>query len=203
MHIPREITPLTDEQRDLIDADAVEFASNLAKKLTKNHPKHSRQEVISAAYEGLTQAAQDYDPANWGKAGFKTYAAIRIRGHVLDHLRKEHPRGRRKSEAQVIYYGRPVAGNNGDEFASTRDLVYDACLMITDPAPDFELADAVTDTLKCLPARHKEVMRSLYLDPETNMKKTGQQLGFSESRVSQLHSQSLNYLRERLTQGSP
>ena len=49
-------------------------------------PPLSHEDLVSAGTLGLVRAARDYDPAH--KAGFKTYAYIRIRGAVLDELRK-------------------------------------------------------------------------------------------------------------------
>ena len=49
-------------------------------------PPLSYEDLVSAGTVGLVRAAQDYDPSH--QAGFKTYAYIRIRGAVLDELRR-------------------------------------------------------------------------------------------------------------------
>ena len=49
-------------------------------------PPLSHEDLVSAGTLGLVRAARDYDPSH--QAGFKTYAYIRIRGAVLDELRK-------------------------------------------------------------------------------------------------------------------
>lgn len=49
-------------------------------------PPLSYEDLISAGTVGLVRAARDYDPSH--QAGFKTYAYIRIRGAILDELRR-------------------------------------------------------------------------------------------------------------------
>lgn len=54
--------------------------------ITYIKPPLSYDDLISAGAVGLVKAAHDYDPAH--QAEFKTYAYIRIRGAILDELRK-------------------------------------------------------------------------------------------------------------------
>lgn len=49
-------------------------------------PPLSYDDLVSAGTVGLVKAARDYDPSR--QAEFKTYAYIRIRGAVLDELRR-------------------------------------------------------------------------------------------------------------------
>lgn len=49
-------------------------------------PPLSKEDLVSAGTLGLVRAARDYDPAH--KVRFSTYAYIRIRGAILDELRK-------------------------------------------------------------------------------------------------------------------
>lgn len=49
-------------------------------------PPLSHEDLVSAGTVGLVRAARDYDPSH--QAEFKTYAYIRIRGAVLDELRR-------------------------------------------------------------------------------------------------------------------
>jgi len=49
-------------------------------------PPLSYEDLVSAGTVGLVKAARDYDPSM--QAEFKTYAYIRIKGAVLDELRK-------------------------------------------------------------------------------------------------------------------
>lgn len=49
-------------------------------------PPLTREDLISAGTVGLVRAARDYDPSK--DAEFKTYAFIRIRGAIIDELRR-------------------------------------------------------------------------------------------------------------------
>jgi RNA polymerase sigma factor for flagellar operon FliA len=49
-------------------------------------PPLSREDLVSAGMVGLLKAVRDYDPSH--EAEFQTYAYIRIRGDVLDELKK-------------------------------------------------------------------------------------------------------------------
>ena len=70
--------PLTDEQRDLVERN-VGLAYRFAKDYCKCYPARDRDEVLSAAFEGLTIAAGKYDPA---RASFSIYARWWMRARV-------------------------------------------------------------------------------------------------------------------------
>lgn len=66
--------------------DNIEFADIIAYKKKRNLPKSvSIDEVKSAAYMGLVDAASRYDSK---KGNFSTYAYYRINGAILDYLRE-------------------------------------------------------------------------------------------------------------------
>jgi RNA polymerase sigma factor for flagellar operon FliA len=75
---------------------------------------------------------------------------------------------------------------------------------VTDDGPDAfsvvdlnELKQAMAEAIEQLPDREKMVL-SLYYFEELNMKETGQVLNVTESRVSQIHSQAIIRLRNKL-----
>jgi RNA polymerase sigma factor for flagellar operon FliA len=63
---------------------------------------------------------------------------------------------------------------------------------------DENFRQALVDSIKSLPEREALVL-SLYYDEELNLKEIGEVLGVSESRVSQIHSQSMQRLRAKLS----
>lgn len=71
---------LTLEQNDLI-LKYLHFAEKLAKK----YSQFRDDELKSAAYVGLIDAAIKYN----GKSNFSTYARFRINGAMKDYLRKQ------------------------------------------------------------------------------------------------------------------
>ncbi len=62
---------------------------------------------------------------------------------------------------------------------------------------DRKLREALVEGIEELPEREKLVM-SLYYEQEFNLREIGEVLGVSESRVCQIHTQSIARLRARL-----
>jgi RNA polymerase sigma factor for flagellar operon FliA len=60
-----------------------------------------------------------------------------------------------------------------------------------------QLKDALAHAIESLPEKEKLVL-SLYYFDDLNMKETGEVLNITESRVSQIHSQAIIHLRNRL-----
>src|SRR5262245_22823354 len=88
--------PLSDEQ-----AARVERHTELVQRIARSVHRTARfveiDELASIGYEALVGAAMRYDPSSG--ASFATYAHYRIRGAMIDALRKLRPAGRRHSRA--------------------------------------------------------------------------------------------------------
>lgn len=73
--------------RDTLIRGHMDMARRLARKIARRVPRHlSRDDLESAALLGLTEAASRFDPRR-GEP-FVAYAAKRVRGAVLDELRR-------------------------------------------------------------------------------------------------------------------
>lgn len=193
-------------------------------------------DLIQAGMIGLLEAAKHYSPSKG--ANFETFASIRIRGAMLDELRKTdwtprsvHRKVRNVSEAirQIENetgrdaHDKDVAERLGITLSEYHKIVNDAavCRLFRlhsgddDDGRTYEIPDknattpleelqddsfrmALAQSIDHLPEREKLVM-SLYYDEELNLKEIGEVLGVSESRVCQIHGQSLVRLKARLT----
>ncbi len=193
-------------------------------------------DLIQAGMIGLIEAQQNYDSTKG--ASFETYAGIRIRGSMLDEVRKGdwvprsvHRNNRTISQAihelemkfkrdptdaevakhlemSLKEYHSALSDINCSRLVGIDDLgvsedVISPLEESEENTPFQGVADenfrhALVESIKSLPEREALVL-SLYYDEELNLKEIGEVLGVSESRVSQIHSQSMQRLRAKLS----
>lgn len=99
------LPPARDEYEELVH-HGVPLVSHIVRETLTRVPAHvSRDDLMSAGYAALAQAAKTFDDQRG--AGFLSYAATRIRGAVIDELRgmdwasrSVRRRGRRIDEAR-------------------------------------------------------------------------------------------------------
>jgi RNA polymerase sigma factor for flagellar operon FliA len=219
-------------------AASVPFVQALARRLAVSMP-HSIDigDLVQDGMIGLIDAANRFDEERGIK--FETFAERRVRGAMIDALRKgAWPRGirrvRRELEAarehlRHEFGSEPslseLANHMGvDEAHLSRTIVRIRMIESTSPlttidnfdeanmppvllpseppAPDkaFELSEVqnrVRAAITALPPRERKVI-ALYYFGEATMKKTGEEIGVNESRVSQLHARAVQRLRELL-----
>ncbi|MBD1565992.1 RNA polymerase sigma factor FliA [Vibrio sp. SA48] len=194
------------------------------------------EDLIQAGMIGLLEAQKNYDGTKG--ASFETYAGIRIRGAMLDDIRRgdwvprsvhKHNReitqaisvlegelNREPSDTEVAkFLGMPLdqyhtvlTDINCSRIVGIEDLgISDDAISPLDDDEDNSpfkgVADesfrkALVESIKSLPEREALVL-SLYYDEELNLKEIGEVLGVSESRVSQILSQSMQRLRVKLS----
>ncbi|WP_036312536.1 RNA polymerase sigma factor FliA [Methylophaga thiooxydans] len=193
------------------------------------------EDLIQAGMIGLLDASHQFDSSQG--ASFETYAGIRIRGAMLDEIRRndwaprsvhrkareisstmqviEQQKGRNASDAEVAQamgldiseYHQQLQDSTGhqlfslDEF-SDNDEVHARPISSGPAAPEEEVQQddfqqAMARAIDSLPERERLLM-SLYYNDELNLKEIGEVLGVSESRVSQIHSQTVIRLRSKL-----
>lgn len=192
-------------------------------------------DLIQAGMIGLLDAAGQYDPSQG--ASFETYASIRIRGAMLDELRRTDwaPKSVHRKARDVSAAIQQIEGSTGrdardsevaeamgislDEYhqilqdtSSSRLMSYEEItsedsggydrFSNDSPSPlealqDSEFRSHLIDAIGTLPEREQLIM-SLYYEEELNLKEIGAVLKVSESRISQLLSQTHTRLRSRL-----
>lgn len=152
------------------------LAEKLARIKNKQTPKCVQlDELLSAAYLGLTLAARGFD-ANRG-VPFAAYAERRIKGSMCDYLR-ELKWVSRSDERTVSSYER--------DDNSLKDAIEDQ-----PNSDDFNLLT------ECLKDSRKTVLELYYVWGFTQ-KEIGSKIGVNESRVSQILTESRQILTKAL-----
>ena len=189
-------------------------------------------DLIQAGMEGLIHAQRAFEPSRGIE--FKMFAKTRIRGAMLDEVRrisystrsaitikreqdqaistlaKEH--GRAPKSAEVAQYlGKDIATYEKERLiAEGVDMVSSDALptnleeaseLETGPDQSLEREQMVTQLAKAielLPERARVVL-ALYYQEEMNLKEIGAILEVSESRVSQIISETAGKLRNLMT----
>lgn len=203
--------------------------SDLATKV----PKHvCRADLTSAGMEGLAQAARSFDPARG--IAFDRYAATRIRGALLDELRRRDwasrsvrsrarkvgavtdeltsRLGRVPTEAEVAQ----AAAMDPNAITSVQADVYRAVVLnyealVTGVDSDGDMPAAsdtpdglliererkayLLDSVGALPERLRRVVIGYFFE-ERPMQELADELGVTESRISQMRAEALSLLRD-------
>lgn len=150
----------------------------------------SEEELFSAGLYGLMKACRSYDPARG--AVFKTYAYHRIRGAILDELRRLDflPRSLRDRAKEVGEDPPSILAiptdEDGNESLPARQR--------EEGAERTDLHAALLREIGGLPEKMQLVM-TLYYQKGLRMREIGQQMSLTESRVSQIHSNAILRLR--------
>jgi RNA polymerase sigma factor for flagellar operon FliA len=154
-------------------------------------------ELWSAGALGLLDAARRFEPGR--DIRFETFAEHRVRGAMLDELRRLDPLPRRlRARAERG----EIAGLEG----VTQPPVSLEALGNAAPAEEpsaeeraslAQRRDRLAAAISRLPQRWQTVL-SLYYVEELTLKEIGQVLEVSEARVSQLHKEALKVLRAAL-----
>ena len=211
-----------------------------------NLPPHiDREDLEHQGVLGLLAALDNFDTSKGVK--FETYASIRIRGAVIDYLRKQDLLSRpvrkraaeieRASEELSKRSGKPPAvsdlakhmGTTVDEISDSlwrsshsfiisleREMYEDEDgygsgstvgenLAIPVPGPHDvaerqNLLECMSKAIDELPEKERQII-GLYYNEELTLKEIGAVLGISESRVCQIHSRAVFYLRQKMQVG--
>jgi RNA polymerase sigma factor for flagellar operon FliA len=101
-----------------------------------------------------------------------------------------------KVQGTQLVYLEDMSGADGDDSFLDRHLVasdVDPLQMLRDQ----RLRQALVDAIKLLPEREQHIM-SMYYEQDMNLKEIAAVLGVTESRICQLHSQSIARLRAKM-----
>ena len=162
--------------------DFIPLANKLAYQKKKNLPKFiDIEELKSAAYLGLVEAANRFKPELDVK--FSTFAYFRILGSITDYLRE--------------YYKINKSFNIINLSTNTEET--DACFIESIPAKKEHKTEEFFEVIFLnLDDQVKKIIRYYFIDGYT-MKETGQKLGLSESRISQIIKFYKIYVKNKFT----
>jgi RNA polymerase sigma factor FliA len=122
--------PLTSSEQEQVAA-LVPWARSIAWSWAKRVPRHiDVEDLASAAYVALCQAARDFSPTHG--ASFKTYAAIRVNGAIRDNLRLQDWMSRGVREDYTMFWGAYGRLTEESQDIPSPDEVLDH-LGVTDP----------------------------------------------------------------------
>jgi RNA polymerase sigma factor for flagellar operon FliA len=161
-----------------------------------------RDDVESAALIGLIDAVDRYDPDRG--VPFEGYAGLRIRGAILDELRRldDHTRAERHRARTVVEDAEPEIGAYGatlslDLLLESGDRDWAAEDDSTDQYESQDMRMRVESALRYLPPRQREVLARYYGDSLT-LRESAMKMGISEARACQLHGRAIQNLRQEL-----
>jgi RNA polymerase sigma factor for flagellar operon FliA len=102
-----------------------------------------------------------------------------------------------KVRGTQLFYLEDLSGEDGDDFLDRH--VADEAANPLAMLQDQRMREALVDAIGKLPEREQHVM-SMYYEHDMNLKEIAAVLGVTESRICQLHSQSIARLRSKLRQ---
>jgi RNA polymerase sigma factor for flagellar operon FliA len=102
-----------------------------------------------------------------------------------------------KVRGTQLFYLEDLSGDDGDDFLDRH--VADEGANPLAMLQDQRMREALVDAIGKLPEREQHVM-SMYYEQDMNLKEIAAVLGVTESRICQLHSQSIARLRSKLRQ---
>lgn len=162
------------------------LATRIARRL---HPAGiaavAAEDLESAGLIGLIDAVDRYQPDRG--VPFEAYAALRVRGAVLDELRAATG-GRRADGTAAVSLDALL--EDGDHRLPSRDDT--GAVRAAE-----DLGSRVERALRGLPERERELLGRYYGQSMT-LREAGARMGISEARASQLHTRAIASLRRAL-----
>ena len=160
----------------------IPLANKIAFTKKKTLPRHvDVEELQSAAYMGLCEAANRFDEARG--VTFSTFAYPRIVGAIVDYLR-EQSWGKRNDPKTAFSLDVSLA----EDGIPLKDMIVSKLDANTE-----EMLEVVS---RDLDGYAENVMRCYFID-ECSMKEVGERFGVSESRICQLITKYKSRIKEK------
>jgi RNA polymerase sigma factor for flagellar operon FliA len=150
--------------------------------------------------EGLSEAIDRFDPEFGTK--FETYAIQRIRGKIIDELRKLQIKPRANYQNQdpnkVVYRNVSIdQPYDADDGFTLSDIIPSEYELPDDEYNSLEKKELLVQAIKNLNERDRLII-TLYYYEHMNYKEISKILEITVSRVSQLHSKIMRELKKKI-----
>lgn len=149
--------------------------------------------------EGLSEAIDRFDP--WVGTKFETYAIQRIRGKIIDELRKLQikPRPAHPESPNQIYYSNVSLNSSFDDEDGYQlyEMIPNDYETQDETLNKIESKEFLTNALRQLEERDRLII-TLYYYEDLNYKEIAEVLHITVSRVSQVHSKIMKNLKNKL-----
>jgi len=150
--------------------------------------------------EGLSEAIDRFDPDYGTK--FETYAIQRIKGKIIDELRKIQSKLKvGDEEKSSTSYPQNLSMNNQiedeDGGYQLSEVIADQKVTQLEEVEDKEMKDLLVKALKQLNERDRLII-SLYYYESLNYQEIAELMKITVSRVSQIHTKIINNLKSKL-----
>ena len=195
------------------------IARSMAVKMSSTYHKYATtEEMVNQCVIALINSLERFDPDKGVK--FSTYAFTKVRGAIIDYVRKQDWLSRRvrqmdirilKTEDELsLELGRPPTRL---EMADRLQITPEALLTtpgrtqssltlegVFDPEDEMDEQELRSQLMKAIDELNEQerTVLSLYYYEDLTMREIGQVLGVSEQRVGQINQKLIRKLREKL-----
>ena len=179
-----------DRRREDVVQAHMPLVGHLVREMLTRVPAHvNRDDLLSAGYAALVHAARGYDDERG--VPFARFAAARVRGALLDELRGLDWASRSVRQRAVVFSLQGFATVGADDMVTEPGAGPEELLIRR------ERLGYLRDAIDALPERLRAVVQGYFFE-ERPMARIAEELGVTESRVSQLRAEALTLLRDGL-----
>jgi RNA polymerase sigma factor for flagellar operon FliA len=149
--------------------------------------------------EGLSEAIERFDPEYGTK--FETYAIQRIRGKIIDELRKVQIKPRLATSDKIDEFQYSIVSLNRSFDGEYGYMLYETIPDDTEvqdkTTEKAEMKELLKEAIRNLEERDRLIL-SLYYYEELSYKEISKILNITVSRISQIHTKILGSLKQKL-----
>lgn len=149
--------------------------------------------------EGLSEAVDRFDPDYGTK--FETYAIQRIKGKIIDELRKIQSKIKTGEPTNNSQYPQNISINNliedEDGGFQLTEVIADEQVTQAEEIENKEIKELLVKAIKQLNERDRLII-SLYYYENLNYQEIAELMKITVSRVSQIHTKIINNLKSKL-----